>query len=176
MTLSFDKHNVTERKFVEKIWASIIQSVAIGEELHHHESLLETCDHFGWDEYYLNTAEPFVKPKIHTIREDKSDRWKAGNDIHFVINNRTPERFQFAPVVECVCVQEIVIDHSPSNPGIVRVTIEKKLIYEGSDSSDRNSRMWEIARNDGFDSVEDFFTYFDKSFTGKIIHWTEKKY
>ena len=33
-----------------------------------------------------------------------------------------------------------------------------------------------IARNDGFDSINEFFDFFDKDFSGKIIHWTDKKY
>lgn len=28
----------------------------------------------------------------------------------------------------------------------------------------------------GFDSVKDFFRYFNKDFKGKIIHWTDLKY
>lgn len=33
-----------------------------------------------------------------------------------------------------------------------------------------------IAINDGFDSVDDFFSWFKDDFTGKIIHWTNLKY
>ena len=34
----------------------------------------------------------------------------------------------------------------------------------------------ELAKNDGFESVEDFFAYFNKDFKGKIIHWTDLQY
>lgn len=33
-----------------------------------------------------------------------------------------------------------------------------------------------LAKNDGFDSVEDFFNWFNKDYKGKIIHWTELRY
>ena len=50
-----------------------------------------------------------VKPKKHTIRKDEKDRWKVGNDIHFVINNRTKNRFQFAPITKVKSIQIIKI-------------------------------------------------------------------
>jgi hypothetical protein len=34
----------------------------------------------------------------------------------------------------------------------------------------------ELARNDGFDSTDQFFCYFDKDFSGRIIHWTNTRY
>src|SRR5699024_11014489 len=49
--------------------------------------------------------------KIHTIRHDGKNRWKTGNKIHMVINNRTKDRFQFAPVLECKSVQKIEIKY-----------------------------------------------------------------
>jgi len=30
--------------------------------------------------------------------------------------------------------------------------------------------------NDGFESLQDFFNWFNKPFRGKIIHWTDFKY
>ncbi len=34
----------------------------------------------------------------------------------------------------------------------------------------------QLAINDGFNSVDDFFQYFNTDFTGKLIHWTDLKY
>lgn len=107
----------------------------------------------------------YVKPKLHTIREDTHDRWKAGNDIHFVINNRTPERFQFAPVVKCTSTQSIKIKHTAAK---IHVIVDNKILNKSENET--------LAINDGFESLEDFFKYFNKSFSGKIIHWTDKKY
>ena len=33
-----------------------------------------------------------------------------------------------------------------------------------------------LSLNDGFDSVQQFFKWFNKDFEGKIIHWTKLKY
>ena len=108
-----------------------------------------------------------LKPKLHTIREDKSDRWKAGNNIHFVINNRTPKRFQFAPIVKCVSIQKIEI-YYPALARFPVVLIDcKKLTTD---------KCVLLANNDGFDSLYQFFDWFNKDFTGKIIHWTNLKY
>ena len=110
--------------------------------------------------------------KHHTIRQDKKNSWKAGNDIHFIINNRTPKRFQFAPIVPCVSTQIIAIYHNID-----------KSDFQIADPSvhvdNRNLKSLEIRRlaiNDGFTSVVEFFAYFHKDFTGKIIHWTNLNY
>ncbi|WZL88291.1 hypothetical protein VS868_11860 [Salinimicrobium sp. 3283s] len=100
--------------------------------------------------------------KAHTIREDSKDLWKAGRDIHFVINNRTKQRFQFAPVVKCVSVQK------------VEISFMNDVLVDGRELSFNEIEV--LAKNDGFDSVEDFFSWFNKDFTGKIIHWTNLKY
>jgi len=143
---------------------------------------LEKCFENGciskqnWNEYF-----GWMPSKIHTIRADKKNRWKAGNKIHFVINNRTKDYFQFAPVLECRSVQEIeIIWGKPENPLFdVRVYIDQKLFYQrigGVSSAFRRLQMEELAQLDGFDSVEDFFKWFSTDFKGKIIHWTNFRY
>ena len=111
-----------------------------------------------------------IQTKIHTIREDAGNRWKAGNDIHMVINNRTKNRLQFAPVMKCVSVQKIEI-HNHDGKGVSLYSFVK---------IDGRQLGWpeidKLATNDGFDSVEDFFSWFNKDFKGKIIHWTDFKY
>jgi len=113
----------------------------------------------------FDTKNAKGRKKKHTIRTDSKNRWKAGKNIHFVINNRTPERFQFAPLVICKSVQEISIKPDAET---FRVKIDRHFL---SDIQIEN-----LAINDGFDSAEDFFAYFNKDFTGKIIHWTNLKY
>lgn len=136
---------------------------------------------FGMDDFnkYFN---PFLKseyrkkkgkstPKLHTIRADKANRWKAGNKIHFVINNRTKNRMQFAPVVECKSVQGIHID-----PELRVILFDHYVFGLQSFRSIGNDDIERLAINDGFESVEDFWAYFDKPFEGKIIHWTDLTY
>ena len=36
--------------------------------------------------------------------------------------------------------------------------------------------MKDLARNDGFDSIQAFFEWFKEDFEGKIIHWTDLRY
>lgn len=123
-------------------------------------------------------------PKIHTIRTDEHDRWKAGNDIHMVINNRTKNRFQFAPVVKCTGVQKIEFYWWTPERGAERyyknpyddMKSERYCDVYVDDRIIMTEEYESIARNDGFDSVEQFFQWFNKDYSGKIIHWTDLKY
>lgn len=111
-------------------------------------------------------------PKLHSIREDKSNRWMPGMKIHMVINNRTRNRYQFAPLLEVESVQTIRIIRE--GPG-VEFGIGTWYVYI-DDRQLTLDQIKELAWNDGFDSVPDFFDFFNSEFTGKIIHWTNLKY
>lgn len=122
----------------------------------------------------------FQDGKFHTMREDKKNKWKAGNLIHFVINNRTPKRYQFAPVLKCVSTQNVIIKWEGT---FITITIDDNLFSKfntaaswshGLDNGD--SKICELSKNDGFDDLESFLKYFSTNFTGKIIHWTNFKY
>lgn len=113
-----------------------------------------------------------INPKFHTIRLDKSHRWATGKDIHFVINNRTKDRYQFAPVIPCTYTQEIFFSKPPRG-GRIEVSIGDKYLYY--------SDLTQLAWNDGFNSFEDFEAYFEPQIkeTGlslNLIHWTNLKY
>lgn len=118
-----------------------------------------------------------ISPKPHTIR--RGHRWKKGDKIHMVIHNRTKDRFQFVPVIECTGVQDIEISFSPTfDPPEIKVN---KLInyrpYVNVDGNDLTAQgIEELATNDGFPSVESFFNFFDKDFDGQIVHWTDIRY
>jgi hypothetical protein len=107
-----------------------------------------------------------LKPKIHTIREDKKNRWKVGSAIHFVINNRTKKRFQFAPILKVKVIQRISIKYTVK--GVATVYINNRFID--------SYNCEELAINDGFDNAKDFFEWFSTDFEGKIIHWTNARY
>lgn len=121
-------------------------------------------------------AYAYVKPKPHTIRQDKNNRWKVGTLIHFYINARQKNMFRFAPVLPVVSTQKIEIIYIPFFESHSRpwVKIDGKLFYDVSETL--KPQMLQFAQNDGFDTIEDFFNYFDKDYTGKIIHWTDLKY
>ncbi len=154
--------------FVEKIQAGLVQEQRFKEL-----NILDfEPENFDFD-YFLNCI-----PKIHTIREDKNDRWKAGTKIDFFINCRQPSMFRFAPVLPVVSVQEIEVKH---HLDYVSIFIDK-MVYEievcetSKKIKSTDPVIEALVQNDGFDSADDFFSYFNKDFKGKIIHWTDLKY
>jgi hypothetical protein len=124
---------------------------------------------------YNFIAKDKLNHKITTIREDAKDRWKPGTKIDFFINCRQKNMFRFAPVLPVVSVQKIEIVWIGFSD-IFRpwVKIDGKNICTVDDM--HNDNMLQLVQNDGFNSIEDFFTYFNKDFTGKLIHWTDLKY
>lgn len=151
--------------FVEKIWTGLISSGISSRE----EAL-----------YYSSNGARFHAlgghtPKLHTIRT--GNRWRPGMKIHPVINNRTKNRFQFAPAIECVSVQEIAIEEKImtvydciklKDGRVYTVKVDGKYLPM--------YRITELAVNDGFESIEQFFAYFNKDFHGQIVHWTDLTY
>ena len=109
---------------------------------------------------------------------DKNNRWKVGTNIDFFINVRQKTMFRFASVLPVVRVQHIEIIYVPfggkKQDARPFVKVDGRLIYDVGQTL--YSQMKEFAENDGFDCVNDFFDYFDKDFTGKLIHWTDCKY
>lgn len=132
--------------------------------------------------YKMNDPDQFVKkpPKLHTIREDKHDRWHAGVMIDFFINVRTKAMYRFAPSIPVVSTQRIELiwfnktrslepsKYAPKRFNYLDLIVDDRLL--------EINEVEKLAQNDGFDTIEDFFDYFDKDFTGKIIHWTDLRY
>lgn len=168
MILPFStKLNSKPTYFPEKIWQSFTDEF--------------TIDNFpNFENEYYEFHEDAVEfiPKLHTIREDKNNRWKAGNKIDFFINCRQKDMFRFAPVLPVVSVQKIEIEIT-ENCGLIKrqVFIDGcNQIYYEYDDRVIDKGMLKLAQNDGFDTIDDFFAYFDKGFNGKIIHWTDLRY
>lgn len=160
--------------FVEKIWEGLLRTVKDDVQYIAHLNAYE--EQFGkhWD-FLPEESERMTNPKIHTIREDKKERWKPGTKIDFFINCRQKDMFRFAPVLPVVSVQKIeIIWVGFSDSFRPWVRIDKKNICTIDDT--HNDRMLQLAKNDGFDTIEDFFAYFNEDFTGKLIHWTACKY
>lgn len=161
--------------FIEKIWASMPEKELIDffklkhgldfKNTKNISTLIEVKAKYNiaWNQYYYHLGN---SGKIHTIREDSKNRWKEENDIHFSINVKTMEQFQFAPSIKVKSVQKIEIRYSGF--GLIEVIINGK----GLDYKEKAK----LALNDGFDSVEDFFEWFNEPFKGKIIQWTDLKY
>jgi len=99
--------------------------------------------------------------KIHTIRLDPHQRWKPGRTIHFATGVRTNNYKQFKTGI-CSDVQSIYIKAGS-------VWVDSRLLsYEETVI---------LAKNDGFEFVEDLFFWFPQHcFDGRIIHWTKFNY
>lgn len=114
--------------------------------------------------------------KIHTLREDKHQRWAAGKTIHMATGVRSKEYNNFATKT-CTGVQQIALQNNYGNyqaalevkPGLTTLITEHDLNL--------------VAINDGFDSLDDFMGFFFKNpyhtkgeVIMRIIHWTDLMY
>lgn len=131
----------------------------------------------------LPFKEQFREPikagtKKHSIREDKSRRWQKGHIIHFATGVRTKNYEQFHEAI-CTGVQDIEIKYTDMR-GAVEIYIDGEqfgLWHRFMPEKSVNpEKVLQLARNDGFESVKDFLSWFQRDFKGRIIHWTDLKY
>lgn len=168
MILPFSRQlNGTPTYFVEKIHKGfrlkeLIMKAGIDPRIHYPPN-------------YNYVAKDKLAHKIHTIREDKKERWKPGTKIDFFINCRQKDMFRFAPVLPVVTVQKVEIVYYHNRETLTLDLPQKKGVIVDEKPLMR-SEIEQLAQNDGFDSIEDFFAYFNEDFTGKLIHWTKLKY
>lgn len=189
MNLSFSENiNGAPSFFVQKILHGLYEMCTNNDELFQFlwfkpEDIIKLADNYDtrliresrMDEIrYLDT----VAPKIHTLREDKSNLWKVGTKIHFIINGcGQKNRYQFAPILHVACVEKAKIRWLESAMGRIVEIYFNDILYGRSLLSDVNNHtcISDLARNDGFDSAEAFCEYFKKGFEGKLIHWVLDK-
>jgi len=115
---------------------------------------------FPWGGETLFREKIASGQKIHTVRHDKKNRWKPGRQIEMAYGIRTKSYEQFNSGI-CVATHEICINPDRER---VFVGIGQGIVY-------RYSGVLSFAKNDGFDSLEDFWKWFDKPFDGKLIVW-----
>lgn len=165
MTLSFSTTmNGKPNQFVEKILYGYWKHGLIG-----YDKASEI-----FDTPMSELKNLLIKPKIHTVRLDLLDRWKVGMLIHPVINNRTPDRKQFAITTPCTRVQNIILSLDKDKDILIEID-SRELSY---------TERIQFAFNDGFDNWTDFVLYWqpfienseDNVYDGKLIHWTDIKY
>jgi|SRR6185503_10798854 len=113
-----------------------------------------------------NFVEKIItKTKLHTIRQ--GERWISGMNIHMATGMRTKYYKQFnkdrPDLQKCLSTQKIII-----------ISSKKDIFIDGRRLP--LVEQWKLIYFDGFDFVEDFWEWFDKDFTGQIIHWTKLKY
>lgn len=118
--------------------------------------------------------------KKHTIRVDKNNRWKAGNKIHMATGVRTKNYNCFNNKHTCISTQIFKLEWLGTT---VLINIDNKNVcffntaqMWGDHSNNGFSFLRSLALNDGFQNIESFLAWFNKNYTGKIIHWTNLKY
>lgn len=170
--------------FIQRIWACLLQ---IDYDLY--DDYLHP-DGFPPQMPWPPSSYKNFTPKRHSIREDKNNRWKVGTKIDFFINARQKNMFRFAPVLPVVSTQkvEFIWKDNTENLSCLGITYDRTctimiddkfyadayLLNDWVVSSSYNLK--DFANNDGFDTIEDFFAYFNENYTGKLIHWTNLKY
>lgn len=168
MKLSFGTTvNSQPNYFIEKIWKGLLNGPGNLEEsyMNYQGRYLDKFGDF-WDG---DTFSEFLEPKFHTIRRDPDNLWKAGMDIQLVIHQGTQDEFQFAPPIKCQTVQRIQIDYSKLiNTDGPAVFIDYELVDKET--------LVQLALNDGFPTVSDFFYYFNEEFSGNLVHWSNLTY
>lgn len=115
--------------------------------------------------------------KIHSIRS--GNRWKQGMKIHPATGVRTKHYKQITPyILKVISVQDIEIRFNEMFSTVV--IIDGIFGYESSMTQDKEV-LETLAKNDGFETFEDFAKAFQsihpgKEFQGQIIHWTDYRY
>lgn len=122
----------------------------------------------------LSFRKQFEEPikdgiKIHTIREDKANRWYKRRFIHGATGVRT-KYYNLFFTGFCTSTQNIII--KPDS---------KRIFISPSNGKDEafgltGKQIDELAKNDGFESTAAFWEWFSEPFEGKIIHWTYFEY
>lgn len=167
------KPTMFTNKIVKGIWKNY------GEKMTEHAKSVNLPAFYVFEDLTIFQQEKLAS-KIHSMREDKNDRWKPGRLIHFFINCRQKNMFQFAPVLPVISTQRVEIlwgCDTTITAGTMKLqgTYRQYIILvDGRQLSIREVEA--LAVNDGFDNKQDFLDYFNTDFKGKIIHWTDYKY
>lgn len=102
--------------------------------------------------------------KKTTIREDKRNRWEEGQLIEMITGGKC-FRTSRVKMIQKITIGKIRI---PAEQGMRQrmyrvVQVDGKIVEKHD--------LIQLAKNDGFATVGDFFDYFDADFKGKLIHW-----
>lgn len=130
--------------------------------------------------YTLPNAEQNIADlvKIHTMRDDKHNRWRPGMKIHHHIGRY--KKYRCFLINECVSTQMVLVVFDVKKTKIsLKITVDRRRLDK--------LEMITFIRNDGFICQQDFIDWFfpvDKKlnirlrtmWTGRLIHWTNLKY
>lgn len=180
MTLSFSQTiNGKPTHFIARIWEGFFREDPQPFNCDLLHNLYGDQHIFAFGQDWEIPDYRFEKGKIHTLRDDLKKRWRRGVMIDYVINNRQTTRFVFAPKLPVISIQEVAIEWRGER--VVFVTIDKNcyccVLTHDRKSVEKCDKMIELlAHQDGFDTVPDFFAYFNESKKLRLIHWTKFRY
>lgn len=113
-------------------------------------------------------VEPILKgTKIHSIRVDAHNRWKAGRAIQMATGVRTKRYNCFREEI-CKSIQSFEIQWDRRGM-FYEIKIDGRHLKTSKE-------VEELAHNDGFVDTYTFIQWFNTNFKGRILHWTDKKY
>ncbi len=112
-----------------------------------------------------------LDPKIHSLREDPNNRWKAGKNIQMATGVRTKNYRQFnkdiPELATCKSTQRIFMTYD----WCLEITVGGRELD--------TAEIAQLIKNDGV-SYDQFINWFFPKdideWSGKIIHWTDFKY
>jgi len=110
-------------------------------------------------------------PKIHTIRQDKKNKWGPGSAVHAIYVDRP----NFAPLFFVKSIQTFELIHITNEKIDENIHKHEYKILIDSKPIDAH-KATQLAINDGFETLSDFISFFPNNYIGKIIHWTDFKY
>lgn len=115
--------------------------------------------------------------KLHTIRA--GNRFNPGDILHMATGVRTKNYNQFnkgiSSLEKVVAVQEIKIYSDIKEVWVEKQSIDRN-VYLGPLRKLSVEEVEQLAINDGFDSIEQFWKWFTTDLSGQIIFWVDKKY
>src|SRR6185437_1705040 len=102
----------------------------------------------------IGFKKQFVEPilqgtKVHTIREDKANRWKAGMVMHMYTGGRFSKEYRQFAEKQCISVQDIFMTYYNAK---IEVTIDESYLFGYSERLN-------FAIRDGFKDWDDFENY-----------------
>lgn len=167
--LYLDDEKTQPTHFPEKVLASLFENSMLTEIEYNH-----WLKAYKWNDQ-LYPYKDDVKAKDHTIRDDESDSWKGGKLIHAAVGIRQPWYYRFAPVFPCLGTQEVFMTYAHND--LIEISIDDHELFGYSE-------RLEFAQRDGFDTWQQFFDWWypiimkseDEAYSGKLIHWTNKRY
>ena len=109
-----------------------------------------------------------VNPKHHTIRSGVAKNIKIGTKLSLRIWTGIPYRSHQEEFAKAECTGKHKIHIWQDHFGGRHIVIGEKMLVD--------SEIERLAINDGFDNVNQFFSWFGWEFEGVLIHWTDINY